>query len=212
MKQFLKDNIYQSVRMLLNQIVMTMFSMMLIFAVNTAAYKNDAGDSLSDFLLILVSVLSILFYLYLIYHMSYEMGQKDGIRIQGKRMSYFRWKGLIIALIANGLNIVLGLLELIGKIAIEGDSLFADVSQMNPSPIWAASLYDVCHTIARFIQSMYTGLGATVFRGMGFFDLLIPLPAILVCTFSYQLGVRYCDGFIKRTPKQSQKAKDVRYK
>ncbi|MBQ8287894.1 MAG: hypothetical protein IJX76_03885 [Clostridia bacterium] len=212
MKQFFKDNIYQSVRMLVNQIAMTMFSLMLIFAVSTAGEKNGASASTNDMLLIVVSSLSILFYLFLLYHMSYEMGQKDGIRIQGNRMSYFPWKGFFIALIANIPNLLLGLLELIGKIAIEGDSVFADVSQMNPSPVWAASLYDICHTIARFIQSMYTGLGATIFRGVGFFDLLIPLPAILVCTFSYQFGVRYADGFIKRTPKESKKAKDVRYK
>ncbi|MBQ7827739.1 MAG: hypothetical protein IJX47_06745 [Clostridia bacterium] len=211
MKQFFKDNIYQAVRMLLNQIAMTMFSFMLIFAVSTAGEKNGASDSTNDMLLILVSLLSVLFYLFLLYHMSYEMGQKDGIRIQGKRMSYFRWKGFFIALIANSLNILLGLLEMIGKIAIEGDSLFADVSQMNPSPVWAANLYNLCHTVARFIQSMYSGLGATVFRGVGFFDLLIPLPAILVCTVFYQLGVRYSDGFIKRTPKESKKAKDSRY-
>ena len=211
MKQFFKDNIYQAVRMLLNQIAMTMFSFMLIFAVSTAGEKNGASDSTNDMLLILVSLLSVLFYLFLLYHMSYEMGQKDGIRIQGKRMSYFRWKGFFIALIANSLNILLGLLEMIGKIAIEGDSLFADVSQMNPSPVWAANLYNLCHTVARFIQSMYSGLGATVFRGVGFFDLLIPLPAILVCMVFYQLGVRYSDGFIKRTPKESKKAKDSRY-
>ena len=108
-------------------------------------------------------------------------------------------------------GILLCLFELIGKIAIHGDSLLADVSQMDPTPVWAASMYDVCHTIARFLQSMYAGLGATIFRGMGFFDLLIPLPAIIVCTLSYMMGVRYCDGFIKRTPTEKQKSKDNRY-
>lgn len=212
MKQFIKENIYQSVRMLVNQLAMTMFSMMLLFAVSTAAFKNEANDSLNNILLIGVSVLSILFYLYLLYHMSYELGQKDGIRVQGGRMAYFKWKGFFIALIANIPNLLLGLFELVGKVLIEGDSLFADVSTMNPSPVWAANLYDVCHTVARFLQSMYAGIGKALFNGVGFFDLLIPLPAILVCTVSYQLGVRYCDGFIKRTPKASKRAKDVRYK
>lgn len=211
MKQFFKDNIYQSVRMLLNQIAMTMFALMLIFAVSTAGEKNGASASTNDLLLITVSSLSILFYLFLLYHMSYELGQKDGIRIQGGRMAPTPWKGFFISLIANIPNLLLGLLELIGKVAIAGDSVFADVSRMDPSPVWAASLYDVCHTIARFIQSMYTGLGATIFRGVGFFDLLIPLPAILVCTLSYLLGIRYCNGFVKRTPKESAKAKDSRY-
>ncbi len=212
MKQFLKENIYQSVRMVVNQLGMTMFGLMLLFAVSTAAFKNDAGDAMSDLLLITVSAVSILFYLFLLYYMCYELGQKDGLRIQGGRMKPTPWKGFVLALIANSFNLLLGLLEMIGKIAIEGDSLFVDVSRLtSPSPVWAASLYDVCHTIARFIQSMYVGLGSTVFRGMGFYDLLIPLPAILVCTISYMLGVRYCDGFVKRTPKESKKAKDSRY-
>lgn len=211
MKLFFKENMYQSVRMMVNQIAMTMFALMLIFAVSTAGERNGASATVNDALMITVSAVSILFYLFLLHYMCYELGQKDGIRIQGKRMSPMPLKGFYISLIANVPNILLGLFELIGKIAIHGDSLFADVSQMDPTPVWAASMYDVCHTIARFLQSMYAGLGATIFRGMGFFDLLIPLPAIIVCTLSYMMGVRYCDGFIKRTPTEKQKSKDNRY-
>ena len=211
MKLFFKENIYQSVRMMVNQIAMTMFALMLIFAVSTAGERNGASATVNDALMITVSAVSILFYLFLLHYMCYELGQKDGIRIQGKRMSPMPLKGFYISLIANVPNILLGLFELIGKIAIHGDSLFADVSQMDPTPVWAASMYDVCHTIARFLQSMYAGLGATIFRGMGFFGLLIPLPAIIVCTLSYMMGVRYCDGFIKRTPTEKQKSKDNRY-
>ncbi len=213
MKQFLKDNIYQSVRMGVNQIAMTMFALMLIFAVTVAGDKNQSGASMNTMLMAGVSVLSILFYLYLLYHMSYELGQKDGIRIQGGRLAYFPWKGFYISLIANIPNLLLGLLEFVGKVAIEGNSVFLDVSRLEavPNPAWAVSLFETCHTIARFIQGMYIGLGATFFKNVGFFDLLIPIPAILVCTFAYQLGVRYCDGFIQRAPKASKRAKDSRY-
>lgn len=213
MKQFFKDNIYQSVVMMVNQLAMTMFGVMLIFAVSVAGDKTAAGNTVNELLLAGVSVLSVVFYLSLLYHMSYELGQKDGIRIQGGRMSYFRWKGFFISLIANIPNLLLGLLELIGKIAINGDSVFADISRMqDASPVWATNLFSICHTIARFIQGMYIGIGKVWFENVGFFDLLIPIPAILICTFAYQWGVRYCDGFIKRSPKESKKAKDVRYK
>lgn len=213
MKQFLKDNMYQSVRMLLNQIAMTMFALMLIFAVSTAGEKNGASVSTNNLLLISVSAVSILFYLYLLYYMSYELGQKDGIRIQGGRMAPAPWKGFFIALIANIPNLLLGLLEFIGKAAIDGDSIFLDVSRLDavPSPEWAVSMYDICHTIARFIQGMYIGIGTALFNSVGFYDLLIPLPAILVCTVSYRMGVRYCDGFFKRAPKESKKSLDSRY-
>lgn len=209
MKQFLKDNSYQSVRMLVNQLVMTMFSLMLIFSVTTWGDRSDAGTALNDGLLAGVSILSILFYLYLLYNMCYEMGQKDGIRIESGRMHPIPWKGFMISLIANIPNLLLGLLEFIGKIAIQGPSLFMDVSMMEtvPSPEWAVGLFETCHTIARFAQGMYIGVGSVYFKNVGFYDLLIPIPAILVCGCSYLLGVRYCNGFLKRTPKKETSAR-----
>lgn len=213
MKQFLKDNIYQSVRMLVNQLALTMFSLMLIFAVSVYGDKSDATSSLNDILLAVVSGISICFYLYLLYYMCYEMGQKDGLRIKGGRMHLFRWKGFFIALIANIPNLLLGLLEFIGKACIEGNYMFTDLSRLEvaPSPAWAVGLASGCHTIARFIQGMYIGVGKVFFNSVGFFDLLIPLPAIVVCTFAYLLGIRYCEGFLQHTPTAAKRAKDSRY-
>ncbi len=213
MKQFLKDNMYQSVRMMINQLVMTMFSLMLIFSVTTWGDRADAGSALNDGLLAGVSILSILFYLYLLYYMCYELGQKDGIRIEGGRMRPIPWKGFMISLIANIPNLLLGLLELIGKIAIKGPSLFMDVSMQEVvSPDWAVGLFNACHTLARFGQGMYIGVGSVYFRNVGFYDLLIPIPAILVCTFAYLLGVKYCNGFFKPSSKKSKKESSARYK
>lgn len=213
MKQFLKDNIYQSVRILINQLALTMFSLMLIFAVTVYGDKSNAASSLNNSLLSIVSIISICFYLYLLYYMCYELDQKDGLRIKGGRMHLFRWKGFFIALIANIPNLLLGLLEFIGKASIEGNHMFSDLSRLDvvPSPEWAVSLASVCHTIARFIQGMYIGVGTVFFNSVGFFDLLIPLPAIIVCTFAYLLGIRYCEGFFRHTPSASKRAKDSRY-
>ena len=212
MKQFLKDNIYHSVRMLINQLVMTMFSLMLIFSVSTWGDQSNAGAALNDGLLVGVSALSILFYLYLIYYMTFELGQKDGIRIESGRMRPMPWKGFWIALIANVPNLIMGLLELIGKIAIQGPSIFMDVSmQTTVSPEWAVGLFNTCHTLARFGQGMYIGIGSVWFRSVGFYDLLIPIPAILVGAFSYMLGVKYCNGFFKTISKKDKKGSSARY-
>lgn len=209
MKQFLKDNIYQSVKMLVNQVAMTMFALMLIFSVTVWGDRSDAGTSLNSGLEVGVSVLSIVFYLYLLYYMCYELGQKDGIRIESGRMHPIPWKGFMISLIANIPNLLLGLLELVGKIAIKGPSLFMDVSILEtaPSPAWAANLFSTCHTLARFGQGMYIGVGKVLFKNVGFFDLLIPIPAILVCGCAYLLGVRYCNGFFKPAPKKEKSAR-----
>jgi hypothetical protein len=213
MKQFLKENSYQSIRMMLYQVAMTIFALMLIFAVTVYGDKSNATTILNDSLLAIVSGLSILFYLYLLYYLSYEMGQKDGLRIKGGRMHLFRWKGFFISLIANIPNLLLGLLEFIGKAAIEGNHMFTDLSRLEvvPSPEWAVSLTVTCHTIARFIQGMYIGVGTVFFNSVGFFDLLIPLPAIVVCTVAYLLGIRYAEGFFQHNPTAAKRAKDSRY-
>ena len=62
-----------------------------------------------------------------------------------------------------------------------------------------------------FIQGMYIGVGKVFFNSVGFFDLLIPIPAIVVCTLAYLLGIRYCEGFFSYTPSASKRAKDSRY-
>ena len=110
-------------------------------------------------------------------------------------------------------NLLLGLLEFIGKAAIQGNYMFTDLSRLDtiPSPEWAVALTSSCHTIARFIQGMYIDVGKVFFNSVGFYDLLIPIPAILVCTFAYLLGIRYCEGFFRYTPSEAKRAKDSRY-
>ncbi len=212
MIRFIKENIYESVRMFVNQIAITIFGLMLVFAVSVLSDKSGVRQGLADGLLVGTSLLSILFYLYLLYYMTYELGQKDGIKIAAGRMTYNPWKGFFISLIANILNILLGLLELISKLCINGISLMQPVSSVvssELSPVWAIDLYSVCHTIARFIQGMYIGVGSVWFEGAGFYDLLTPFVAIIVCTVTYRLGVRYCDGF--RQPKNKSVSGTDRY-
>lgn len=212
MIRFLKDNIYDSVTMFVNQIAMMIFALMLTFSANLLSDKTGISVVMQNGLFIATSLISILFYCYLLSYKCYEMGQKDGIKIQGERLAYNPWKGFFISLIANIPNLLLGLLELIGKLCIDGISLMQPVSSTvssNLSPMWAINLYDVCHTLSRFLQAMYVGIAKVCFEGVGFFDLLTPFVAILVCTFSYQLGVRFCDGV--RGSKNQAKNKNNRY-
>lgn len=212
MIRFIKENLYDSLTMFVNQIAMTIFALMLTFSANLLSDKTGISSAMQNGLLIATSVLSILFYCYLLYYKCYEMGQKDGIKIEGERLAYNPWKGFFISLIANIPNLLLGLLELIGKLCINGISLMQPVSSAvstELSPVWAINLYDVCHTISRFLQAMYVGIAKVCFEGVGFFDLLTPFVAIFVCTFSYQLGVRYCNGM--RGGKKQTKGKTSRY-
>jgi F0F1-type ATP synthase assembly protein I len=70
---------------------------------------------------------------------------------------------------------------------------------------WAGELYGVANTIAKFIQGMYVGILKTFLMDVSFANLLTPIPAVIVCTVGYILGVKYCNG-VKKAKEKSEKA------
>ena len=96
---FLKENSYSMVKMFVNQIGMPVFGTMLALA--------TAGNPT---LLLCSSIFAILFYLFLLYSVGWEIGAKDKIRIDGGRMTEFPAKGFLIALGANLPNLLLAVL------------------------------------------------------------------------------------------------------
>ncbi len=167
----------------------------------------------SNTILALLSILSIVFYLYLIYVMFYDMGQKDGIKINSQRLAYYPYKALWISLFANTLNFLLGILTVLFKAIINGvqmtqnlASLTAEqVSALNPS--WAVQAYQICDTLSKAIQFMYVGVLKVFFSGNVFILLVIPLPSVIIATLAYKLGVKYCNGFKKKSKKPEERYK-----
>ena len=177
MLDFLKENSYSMVRMFINQIGMTVFGTMLALA--TASNST---------LLLASSIFSILFYLFLLYSMGWEIGAKDKIRIDGGRMKPFPTKGLLIALGANLPNILLALLMGIG-------AMINTATQAE----WAGSMSVICNAIARLIEGMYLGvikiLEDVIYVNPTILDvwwwfLVITIPALLAGWISYLLGSR----------------------
>lgn len=189
MRKFLKENLSQILNMIVTQVAITIFGFVLAMAC-----------SKSDPLLAVSSVLSVAFYLYLIFSRAYEIGQKDGIRIKAGRMDYRPMKGAWISLWANLINIILGILAVIGKACIENVDFFSKVAPVEGSatPLWAVNLYGVTSSIAEWIQCMYQGLARVFFSGNVLNLLLRPLPAILACAIAYPLGAKYSSGFLGR--------------
>lgn len=187
MRKFLKDNLSQILNMMVTQVAITIFGFVLAMAC-----------SKSNSLLAVSSVLSVAFYLYLIFSRAYEIGQKDGIRIRAGRLEYKPLKGMLISLWANLINIVLAVLAVIGKACITNVPFLTHDNIAQAAPAWAANLYGVSSSIAECIQCMYQGLAKVFFPGNVLNLLLRPIPAILVCAVAYPLGVRYCDGFLGR--------------
>ena len=195
MFRFLKENSYQVVRVFLYQIALSFFGGMLALA---------GGASGSDLVLAGVSLLSVVFYLYLIFSLFYDNGQKDGIRVDAGRLKDNKIKGFAIAGAASVINFLLGVLTVIFKSLIKDVALGQNLSSLTEeqasalAPKWAASAYEITHTIAKAIQCMYVGIMKVFFSGNVIILLIIPIPAIITAGVAYRLGVRYCKGFSKK--------------
>jgi len=168
---FLKEHSYTIVKMLINQIGMTVFGLMLAMA--TASNST---------LLLITSVFSIGFYLCLLYMQCWDCGAKDKIRVDGGRLRYFPYKGILMSLSANVINIILGLLAVIGWI------FTTDFAQGIPA--WSANLYGVCSTIAKFIQAMYLGVIRLYMPETPFSLILIILPSLFASGLGYFMGLK----------------------
>ncbi len=198
MKKFLRENSYLIVKLVVFQLGIMILGLVTAFATNQS----------STWLFVGASVFCIAFYLYLIHTVAYESGQKDGIRIEAGKAEKTPWKFFFVMLCANVLNIVLGVLALVFKLFITGASVTKPLVGGMLSPKWAVSGYEICNLIARFIQSMYIGVIQTISPNNAILVALLPIPAILVGAVSYNLGVKFKDGVIKRAPKET---KTVRY-
>lgn len=182
--KFIKENSYDIVKLLINQLGIAIFSMMLYLSV---ALIEDKGVKAS--MNILVSVLSTLFYFALLYAACWEFGAKDRIRIDGGKMKKSPFKGALLSLFANLINFLTVGIAIICKIihAFGGDEAFNFV-------------FAILNTFFRFILSMYLGAINGIFsyisdvdtsflvQSIGYF--VAPIISILVCQLGYWLGSR----------------------
>ena len=104
---------------------------------------------------------------------------------------------MVITLLMNGLNILLGILSFIGKVIFD-----------HSGSLGAGQLYGVANAIAKFIQGMYVAI-MTLLMDKSYANLLTPLPGLIVCTVGYILGVKYCNGFRPKKKKEDRYAPKV---
>lgn len=193
---FVKKNSYEIVRLILNQIALSVFGVVLIMA---ARMRANGGF---DWLSLVVSIFSTLFYLYILYATLLEMGGKHKVKVDAGTMTCDRRFGLKIMLFAQIPNFVVLFLMFVGwlfghKIAGHGLTSFF------------VGMYGVAQIIMYFLQSMYDGIiGAIVPNAetcLNFFFvwlayLVSVVPAILVSWGSYILGLEDKKLFFKRPP------------
>ena len=156
--------------MVVNQLGIMIFGNVLAMA----TYSNDA-------LFLAASIFGCLFYMLLLYTMTWDIGYDEKIRIEAKRLNFMPLKGLYMSLFANVPNILLAILSIIGYYAGGAAEL---------GPVWAVNLYEVPNLIARFIQPTFVGVMDPIFHGNPFGLLVIVIPSLIVCTLAYIAGVK----------------------
>lgn len=170
MKQFFHDHSYHMVKMFLNQFASAMlgFSLALVSSrVGNVALRNAT------------SIGSILFYLFLIYTMTWEIGFHDRSGVLNGSRKKVPLKGLFISLCANAINFILAFFVMLASVLPQ--SGFSSVG-------------GVCGPVALLIEGMYMGLLANPLFGQPlnsywFVYFLLPIPALLTSALSYFLGL-----------------------
>lgn len=167
MKEFFHKYGYSMVKMFVNQVAISLFGSTLAMA--TLSAKNDT-------LTALVSVGAVIFYLFLLYIMTWDIGAKDRISVDIGKKEYRPFTGIVMSLIANIPTFILTILFLVAS---------------ETASKTVAAVVDITRII---IEGMYVGLMAVVkIDGSPLHDiwwvyLVITLPAIITCGISYFLG------------------------
>ncbi len=183
----IKDNSYEIVRLIINQIGISIFALVLY---TSMGFVGESNEELAEGLRILFSVFSITFYWVLLYMMMWELGAKDKVRIDSGKLDYVKGKGTILAFIANLPNFILAFFAVLSNIlyAFSGMDIFN-------------TLFFVFNLIMRFVAAMYIGVAGAVVEPFGFdvslsfllqsvFYLFAPLLTVAVCHIGYTLGMK----------------------
>lgn len=164
---FFKKYSYIIVKLFLNQFAISLFGIGLAFA---SSYAKNNG------LLLVTSIFSVIFYLFLEYAIMWEVGAKDGITAKARHTSRGLWRGFVLSVCANAINIIAAIL-------ITTKAFVA----MNNAAAGIGYIFSVA------LQGMYLGILSYPFGGGKLIDFwwmyfLIIIPAILVTGLAYIIG------------------------
>lgn len=165
MINFIKENYRLALKLFINQVGMTIFGLIVLIA----------AKMLNNIVFHCAGVLAILMYMYLLYTSMWERGSEDRIRIESGRIKENKLYGLYVSLVANFLNILLGIIVVITSFFAENIAFFGDI-------------YGAAKIIDTYINGMYLSLTYSV--NTPFIYIIIVLPAVLVSTFSYISGIK----------------------
>ena len=174
MKSFFSNYSYGIIKMFVNQFAISIFGAVLSMA-------TDASGS--RVLTVFVSCFAILFYLFLIYTLTWEVGAKDRIHVDMGKMQKHPHTGLVMSVIANIPNIIIAI-------------LFTIAYPFMTSAMWAGNMAVVSSTATIFIQGMYLGcitsfsIGGVLLNRIWWTYFLIIIPALVTSWIAYYAGYR----------------------
>ncbi len=172
MKSFLGNYSYSIIKMFVNQFAISIFGAVLAMA--TASANNDT-------LSVVVSVFATLFYLFLIYSMTWEIGAKDKISVDVGKKEYRPLTGFYMSLFANIPNLLIALVYLVAYPSMG-------------SAAWAGGMAACSRVAAIILQGMYLGLTTSItimgeqLNQMWWTYFVVILPSVVVSTVAYFLG------------------------
>ncbi len=166
-REFFERYSYDSVKMLLDQVVLSIFGFSLAMA--SVHAQNDT-------LLLFTGIGSVVFYLVMIYSVAWKMGTTDRPFLESGHRPYRPFTGTLVSLVANIPNLLVAVAFMINSFTSGGSG--------------------VSGIIGRLINGMYLGLMTLgTFNGdhlhaYWWMYFLITLPAILVSTVAYVMGAK----------------------
>ena len=193
MKAFFNKYSYSIVKMFVDQFAISIFGAVLAMA--TASTGNDT-------LSLIVGFFAILFYLYLIYTMTWEIGAKDKISVDVGKQEYRPLNGLYMALVANIPNFIIAILYTIAY-------------PMMGTMTWAGNTAAILRLCSVVIQGMYLGVtssitvGGTQLNQLWWTYFIIIIPSLVTAFTAYYLGHRNF-RFLATITKKDNNGKSVR--
>ena len=170
MKEFFKKYSYTMVKLFVNQVAIALFGVGMAFA---------SGYGGGTTLKIVTGIGSIVFYLFLLYAHMWEVGAKDGISAEARGTSRGLWRGFVIGLCANAVNLLLAFLILPGAFAPMKSALRGVGAAFSVAALLLEGMY---------IAILSLPLGGIPLNQYAWVYFAITVPAILVCGVAYIIG------------------------
>ena len=196
--KFLKENSYDIVKVFINQIGITIFSLVLYFSISS--FKSSNTD-LYNKLMVAISAFALIFFFALLYTAAWDLGANDKIRIESGKVNKRIYKGALITFCANIINFLFAGITLL-TVACSFDGAMKAIS-------------GVCYTLYAFLNAMYNGVvrngimlitssenPSPLYVAIAYF--VAPLLPILASHIGYVFGMKNIKIF-RTSPKKDQR-------